>query len=456
MGQQNLLHCRGFFACQGSHHMEKSGILAQSFPLIVRLKRHRWTIGLAGSLSALGMAAAIAFAPGDEATKAKVVIEQLTTIDAQPITLDNAVFLREERIQRGDTIGNVLSRLGINDPEALNLLATSPEIRVIHQQLAPGKLITAQTSESGELRNLYFPLNGKDLALVISRKNDHLVAQEKPLRLETRTIMKTAEIRSSLFAATDAAGIPDSIATQLAEIFSGDIDFHRDLRKGDRFTVVYEMQYLSGQPARSGRILATEFANGGNTYSAIHFEQEGKSGYYTAGGKSLKKAFLRSPLELSRITSGFAMRFHPILQEWRAHKGVDYGAPSGTRVRATGDGVVDFAGRQGGYGNLVVIKHAGNYSSAYGHLQGLGAGIRKGSRISQGDTIGYVGQTGWATGPHLHYEFRINNQQVNPLATNLPISLSLDAIQLSRFKAHAASLIAHLDLLRNLNLSALD
>lgn len=401
------------------------------------------------------MATAIAVAPGDdEAVKVKTVIEKLDTEGARAIALGNTSFLHEERIQRGDTVGNILFRLGIQEPEALEFIRTSPLTQVMHQQLAPGKVVVAQTSESGNLLALHFPLNGKDSALVVERANGRLIAHERSLRYETQVVMKTAVIRSSLFSATDAAGIPDGIATQMADIFGGDIDFHRDLRKDDRFTVVYEMQYLSGQQARSGRILAAEFVNNGKTYRAIHFDQDGKSGYYTADGKSLRKAFLRSPLEFSRVTSGFAMRFHPILQQWRAHKGVDYGAPSGTRVRSTGDGVVEFAGQQGGYGNLVVIKHTDSYSTAYGHLQGFGPGIRRGARIAQGDAIGYVGQTGWATGPHLHYEFRINSQQVNPLALNLPTSLPLEATQLARFKTQTAPLVAHLEMLRGANLSA--
>lgn len=437
--------------------MEKSGILAQSPKAIERFKRHRWTLSLTGSVCALGMAAAIAVAPPeDEAVNVKTVIEQLATQGARSVDLGDTGFLREERIQRGDTVGSILSRLGIQEIEALEFIRTSPEARVMHQQLAPGKAVTAQTSGLGELRTLYFPLNGKDTALVIERTNGRLAAREKALRFETQAVMKTAEIRSSLFGATDAAGIPDGIATQMAEIFSGDIDFHRDLRKDDRFTVIYEMQYLSGQPARPGRILAAEFINNGKTFRAIHFENNGRSAYYTPEGKSLRKAFLRSPLEFSRVTSGFSMRFHPILQQWRAHKGVDYGAPSGTKVRATGDGIVDFAGQQGGYGKLVVVKHNGNYSTAYGHLQGFGPGVKKGARIGQGDTLGYVGQTGWATGPHLHYEFRINSQQVNPLTLNLPTALPLEASQQPRFKAHAAPLADRLNLLRNTSLTALD
>ncbi|HJW26195.1 MAG TPA: peptidoglycan DD-metalloendopeptidase family protein [Rhodocyclaceae bacterium] len=437
--------------------MEKSGILTQSPKAFERFERHRWTLALGGAFSALGMAAAIAVANPDEGTaNVKTVIEQLAVQGAKPVELGDTGFLREERIQRGDTLGAILMRLGVQEPEALEFVRTSPETRVMHQQLVPGKVVSAQTTDSGELRTLYFPLNGKDATLVVERLNGRLAAHEKALRFETQTVMKTGEIRTSLFGATDDAGIPDAVATQMAEIFSGDIDFHRDLRKSDRFTVIYEMQYLSGQPARAGRILAAEFVNNGKSFRAVQFMQDGRSAYYSPEGKSLRKAFLRSPLEFSRVTSGFAMRFHPILQQWRAHKGVDYGAPPGTKVRATGDGTVDFAALQGGYGKLVVIKHNGNYSTAYGHLKDFGPGIRKGARVSQGETIGYVGQTGWATGPHLHYEFRINSQPVNPLALNLPTSVPLEASQLARFKAEAAPLATRLDLLRNTNLAALD
>lgn len=437
--------------------MEKSGILSQSSGLIERLRRHPWTLGAAGALSALGMATAFAVSvPGQETVRIETVVEQLDRLSGRPLDLGDAAFLHEERIQRGDTLGNVLSRLGVQEPEALAFLRTDPSTRPMHQQLVPGKVVVARTSADGDLHALYFPLNGKDSALVVERTGGELEAREQALRFETQTLMKSAEIRSSLFEATDDAGIPDGVAVQLAEIFSGDIDFHRDLRKGDRFAVVYEMQYLSGQPARAGNILAAEFSNGGKAYRAIRFGQGARAGYYTADGKSLRKAFLRSPLEFSRVTSGFSMRFHPILKEWRAHRGVDYGAPAGTRVRSTGDGVVDFAGRQGGYGNVVVIRHAGQYSTAYGHLKGFAPGIRKGSRVNQGDTIGYVGQTGWATGPHLHYEFRVDGRQVNPLALNLPLAVPLEARELASFKAQAAPLAARLDLLRDSKLAALE
>ena len=294
--------------------------------------------------------------------------------------------------------------------------------------------------------------------LVVERRGGGFVSTEQVLRLETQTVVKSVEIRSSLFGATDAAGIPDAIATQLAEIFSGDMDFNRDLRKGDRFSLVYETLTHHGQPFRTGRILSAELVSGQKTLSAYWFQSESEKGaYYTADGKNLRKAFLRSPLEFSRITSNFAnSRLHPVLQTWRAHKGIDYGAPTGTRVRSVADGTVESAGWQGGYGNLIVIRHQGAYSTAYGHLSGFFPGIRKGSRVSQGDTIAYVGQTGLATGPHLHYEFRINNQQTNPLALTLPTSIPLEASQMSRFKTASAPLRAQLELAKQIKVAAIE
>src|SRR5919201_3716383 len=275
-------------------------------------------------------------------------------------------------------------------------------------------------------------------------------AVEEQAPLETRVLMKASVIRSSLFAATDAVGVPDSIAMQLADVFGGDIDFYRDLRKGDRFTVVYELYHLGGRPVRAGRLLAAEFVNQGKVVRAVRFG----TSYYAPDGRNLRKAFLRSPLEFSRVSSGFGMRMHPIQSKWRAHKGIDYAAPTGTRVRAVGDAVVEFAGVKGGYGNVVILRHNGQYSTVYAHLSRIA--VRRGARVAQNDTIGFVGQTGWATGPHLHYEFRIACQARNPMSVALPAALPLTAQDLPTFRNHAAPLIARLDLLANSNLALLE
>ncbi len=439
---------------------QQSRILAHSHAAIERLQWHRWVTAGVGSVALLSMVTAFALAPSgqENGVAMQTVLEQLSTPTAILINDENSLFLREERIQRSDTVSSLVARLGISDQDALEFIRKNSETRAIARQLRPGKVVSAKTGERGELIALYFPLNGKDAMLVVERRGNSFVSSEQVLQLEPQIVVKSGQIHSSLFGATDAVGIPDAIATQLAEIFGGDIDFYRDLRKGDRFSLVYEILTHRGQPIRSARILTAEFINNQKVYSAYWFQTEdGKGGYYTADGKTVRKAFLRSPLEFSRVTSGFTnARFHPILQTWRAHKGVDYGAPIGTRVRSVADATVEFSGYQSGYGNMIILKHQGVYSSAYGHLNGFAAGIRKGSRVSQGDIIGYVGQTGLASGPHLHYEFRVNSQQVNPLAVTLPTTIPLEAAQITRFKANIGPLRAQLELAKQFKLATIE
>jgi len=203
---------------------------------------------------------------------------------------------------------------------------------------------------------------------------------------------------------------------------------------------------LLGRPVRAGRVLAAEFVNQGRTYRAVHFG----SSYYTPEGKNMRKAFLRSPLEFSRVTSGFGMRRHPLVRTWRAHKGIDYGAPTGTRVRAVGDGVVEFAGLKGGYGKVVILRHQGQTTTVYAHLSRFAGGLHRGERVAQNDTIGFVGQTGWATGPHLHYEFRIAGEARNPFSIAMPAAQPVAAQQLPAFLEHAEPLVARLELLANI------
>lgn len=366
---------------------------------------------------------------------------------------------REIRIQHGDTIFTLLSRLGVRNTEIVGYLRSTPKTESVFRQLAPGKTLTAQISETGDLESLIFPLSGsKDTVLMVERSDDGYRAEQREMEFESRTVVQSAVIRHSLFGAADDAGIPETVAAQLADIFGSDIDFHRDLRKGDRFSVVYETISHQGKTVRLQRILAAEFVNDGKTYAAFwHQAEDGSGGYYTQEGKSIRKAFLRSPLEFSRITSGFSnARFHPVLKETRAHHGIDYGAPVGTRVKATGDGVVEFAGTQGGYGKVIRIRHGGDKTTVYGHLSGFAAGIRAGSRIAQGEVIGFVGATGLATGPHLHYEFRIGGVHKNPLAVVLPPAPPLPQSRTKAFQARADELMGQIALVREMQLVRLD
>lgn len=362
-------------------------------------------------------------------------------------------YINEEKVRSGDTLATLLNRLGVDDDAAANFIKSDTLARSV-MQLRAGKRVVAKTDDNGELVSLSATLDdGSDTVrnLVISRQGDNFKADALPANLERRVEMRSGVIFSSLFAATDSAQIPDGVAMQLVDMFSTNINFAADLRRGDRFNVVYETYWQNGDLVRTGRVLAGEFDNAGNRYQAVWFNDaanKGGGGYYAFDGKSLKKAFLKSPLAFTRISSGFSMRLHPILGKWKQHTGVDFAAPTGTPIHAAADGVVDFIGQQNGYGNIVVIKHWSGYSTAYGHMSRFGANLKKGMKVSQNDVIGYVGMTGWATGPHLHYEFRVNNQPRNPLSVDVPNNQALTGPQLKNFRAVATDMSHRMAMLR--------
>ncbi|HEX6637013.1 MAG TPA: peptidoglycan DD-metalloendopeptidase family protein [Steroidobacteraceae bacterium] len=391
-------------------------------------------------LAVTGVVAAFAtMAPSPDV---ELLLTRTATVETLPIPSEALLpapksYIREERFQRGDTIPAFLSRLGIAETDVKRLA----RLRAL-QGLRPGTHVTAEVSAEGAPLSLSF-LTGRDTLVQIAPQGDTYGVTEERAALYTQVAMKAGVIETSLFAATDAAGIPDSVAMQLADVFGGDIDFHRDLRKRDQFKVVYELHHLAGRPVRAGKVLAAEFVTQDRTLRAVHY---GNS-YYAPNGQNLRKAFLRSPLEFSRVSSGFGMRRHPIARVWRAHEGIDYAAPLGTRVRAVGDAVVDFAGLKGGYGKVVILRHNGAYTTVYAHLNRID--VRRGERVAQNDTIGFVGQTGWATGPHLHYEFRIGGKPRNPFSIAMPAALPVPPQDLPAFRAHAEPLMARLELLGN-------
>jgi murein DD-endopeptidase MepM/ murein hydrolase activator NlpD len=385
--------------------------------------------------------AAMTPSPEAEATLLRrAVAEPVALRTADAVLPAPAAYLREERFQRGDTLAALLERLGVAAEDSRQL-ARTPAMRF----LRPGGAVSARVGAGGELLELsYQP--ARELQMVIERTDDGFRAEQRPAPLRAETLMRAGVVQSSLFAASDAAGIPDAVAIQIADIFAGEIDFHRDLRSGDRFSVVYEQHYLGGRAVHAGRVLATEFVNQGRLLRAVHFTTAGRGdGYYAPDGSNLRKEFLRSPLEYTRISSGFGMRRHPFLRSWRAHAGIDYAAPTGTRVRAAGDGVVRFAGRKGGYGKVVILRHRGQYSTLYAHLSRIN--VRRGARVTQGDIVGHVGSSGWATGPHLHYEFQIAGRARNPYAIAMPAGEPVPAAELPAFRLHAGPLVAHLELL---------
>ena len=420
----------------------------------------RWFVALS-SLPLLGVITAFGIMPQTEiiTSPQKTVVEEIAVPQIAPISSDTATYWRNDRVQRGDTVAELLRRMNVDDAIASEFLRKNQAAESF-RHLAVGKTVRAETGADGSLLVLRY-LNNSGNQVVIEKSSGNKAGFKVsvlPPQLEQRLIMRTGMIKTTLFDATDEAGLPDSTASQLAEIFGGDIDFHRDLRKGDKFSIAYEVTYSNGEPVRNGQIQAAEFINQGKAYRVVFFQTDSTHGdYYTPDGKSVRKAFLRSPVEFSRISSGFtSARFHPILQKWRAHKGVDYAAPMGTKVKVTADGTVQFVGKQGGYGNMILVNHQGRYSTVYGHLSRFANGLHRGEHVNQGEVIGYVGMTGWATGPHLHYEFRIDGQQTDPLRVALPNATPISASQKAAFEEATRKLTDRLGLMSNTSVAKLD
>ncbi len=410
------------------------------------LRQHPRRVLAAVAVLLLGGAGA-SFAVATLAPDASTLPQRTVVETVQPLPLApqlDALATQAMRLYRSDltrstdTADTLLKRLGVIDASAAAFLRSD---RLVQQTLMgrARRNVSAEVDERSALVALSARWSPEDdghfMRLSITKSEQGYTSKLETVPLSVSSRMASGTIQSSLFAATDDARIPDAIAVQMAEIFSGDIDFHRALRKGDRFSVVYETLEGDGEPLRAGRVLSTEFVNAGKTFQAMWFQEaragqpgaaaQAKGGYYTLAGESLRRAFLASPMVFSRVTSGFAMRFHPILQTWRAHLGVDYGAATGTPVRTVGDGVVEFAGVQNGFGNVVMVKHNASNTTVYAHLSKIN--VRTGQRVQQGENIGLVGATGWATGPHLHFEFRVNGVHKDPLTlarANTPVPLA--------------------------------
>lgn len=395
--------------------------------------RRGLSIGLSAVLTGV---AATAFgvaplAPDAADLPRRIVIETIAPpadLGAQIEALADAQLelFRSDATRRQDTPDALLGRLGVNDVSAATFMRQDPLARKLFEG-RPDKMVQAKADALGRLIELTarYPADGK-LArseslftrLTISKGDSGWVSRIETDELQSQVRLGSGTIRSSLFAATDEAGMSDAVAAQMAEIFSGDIDFHRELRRGDTFSIVYETLTADGQPINwnqaAGRVLAAEFVNNGRTHHAVWFQAEDapRGAYYDLKGNSRQRAFLASPMAFSRVTSGFAMRFHPVHLRWRAHTGIDYAAPVGTPARTVGDGVVEFAGWRGEYGNAVIVRHTADKTTLYAHLSRID--VKRGERVQQGQSVGAVGATGTATGPHLHFEFRVGDKHIDP------------------------------------------
>ncbi len=361
--------------------------------------------------------------------------ESLEQDTAEPPVEVDAGPWESVTIKSGDTLASIFAKKGISS-------TTTHKIAKLNQQtknlryIKPGQEIQLLLDDEGKLRQMKYIPDITRTLLIQRIEDQSYTSQIINYQLDPYPVYREGEIESSLFEAAAKANIPEDVIMDLAAIFGWDIDFSLDIRKGDRFGIVYEELYKDDVKIRNGRILSAEFINNGKTYRAAYYtDPTGESDYFSPDGKSMRKAFLRSPVDFRRISSRFSnKRWHPVLSKWRSHKGVDYAAKRGTPVRASGDGKIIFARKKGGYGRLVVIRHGGRYTTAYGHLNGYARGTRSGKKVKQGQIIGYVGSSGLATGPHLHYEFRVNGVHRNPLTVKLPEAKPVHSTYLSHFK----------------------
>ena len=422
----------------------KTRILAD-LPAHLLSRPRTWiAVGVTG-LSLMGVVAATAVAP--DTAPADILFERVVQTLPTPVASIASAeaelpFVYNERIQAGDTLQAIFNRLRIDDAEALAYVSGTDAGKRAIRQLRAGRSVTAVVSPEGRVMSFTLPIGNTTEQVVVERGDSGLALREAPSASQTTMVeMRSGTVTHSLFGATDAAGLPDNVATQLATIFGTWIDFHADLRKGDRFNVVYEAIYEEGNPVRAGRILAAEFINNGERHAVVLYRgPSGKEQYYSDDGRSLQQGFLRSPLEFSRVSSNFGRRLHPIHVSWRSHNGTDFSAPVGTPIMATSDATIEFIGTQRGFGNLIVLKHRNDITTHYAHLNGFAKGLAKGQSISQGDLIGYVGCTGWCTGPHLHYEVRIKDVPADPMTVALPMADSFNDRELAAFKRNTAHL----------------
>jgi len=377
-------------------------------------------------------------------------VEQAAATDAANIIPAGSVEHQEGVtktviVQRGENLARIFKRLGISARELQQVVALGKETSSL-KRLFPGEKLRLRLSpEQDRLERLTYDMDVTK-RLHVYREGDRLKAAIANLPLEKRLHPAVGVIDSSLYVAAGNAGLPDNLVMELAQIFGWDIDFALDIRSGDNFTVLFEELYRNGEKVGYGDIVAAEFVNRDRTYRAVRYED---GHYYTPDGHSMRKEFLRTPVQFTRISSRFSLgRRHPILHHIRAHRGVDYAAPIGTPVRATGDGKVIFRGRKGGYGNVVMLQHGQRYTTVYAHLSRFAHHLHRGSHVKQGQIIAYVGRTGLATGPHLHYEFRVNGVHRNPLTVKLPTAAPIRKSLRSDFIAHSRPLLAQLDTLK--------
>ncbi|RLU02630.1 MAG: peptidase M23 [Ketobacter sp.] len=383
------------------------------------------------------MILALTLLPSPDATATKTVRLKPTSANVEPTPIEQAQELvdeqlvepqmetviarnwQDQKVRSGDTLSHIFKRVGLGSRDVYEVMAGQGDVELL-KKIHPGQTMRFDIEEQ-KLVALEYVMSRTD-SLMIEQSENGYVAEMQIKEMVPFTSYAEGTIDSSLFLAAQKAGLSEGLTMELANIFGWDVDFVLDIREGDSFRVIYQEMHLDGEKVKDGEILAAQFTNQGNTFTAIRYETSDRgASYFTPQGESMRKAFLRSPISFARISSHFNLRRkHPVLHTIRAHKGTDYAASRGTPIKATGDGKVIFAGVKGGYGKVVILQHGQKYRSLYAHMNNYARGIRSGTRVKQGQTIGYVGSTGLATGPHLHYEFYVNGAVRNPVTVKLP------------------------------------
>lgn len=404
--------------------------------------------GVATRTSSLGDAASAevsqAFTPAAErAFDVALQSAVADTLQAPPASQWRSIV-----IERGSTLSTIFDAEGLPPAEWMELVSLGADAAKL-KHLKVGEKINLRKSAEQRLEELTYELDEQHTLQIRRSPEGQLEAMTLAAEMERRKTQAAGVIDSSLFVAGQKAGLSNRLVMELAELFGYDVDFALDLREGDRFSVVYDEIYRNGERLRDGSILAAEFINQGRVYRAMrHEDAQGRIAYYTPEGESLRKAFFRSPVDFARVSSGFNLkRRHPILNTIRAHKGVDYAAGTGTPIKATGDGRVEFMGIKGGYGRVVILKHGAQYTTLYAHMSRYRSGLKVGSRVKQGQVIGYVGASGLATAPHLHYEFRIGGLHKNPMTVVLPRSNPLPRSVVAQWRSENEAILSQLDAL---------
>lgn len=442
--------CHAHFYARWSHW----SFHAEAPSSMFRWARERWILGggafLLALLTLLGIPAwaSIMRHPKPQPVPRETLALQLPAAPKEAPRAIEAPWKTVE-VEPGQTLSEIFQAQGFTLADLARVMASGKDTGAL-KSLHPGDQLAFQSNDKGGLQGFRYQPDAATQVTLTAQSDGALKSTVVTLPIERRLHFAHGVVDGSLFAAGEKAGLSETMVLKLADVFKYDIDFIKDLQKGDRFTLVYDDIYRNGQYSGAGNILAAEFINNGHKYTAYRFKQDdGSIAYYSEDGRPLRKGLLRTPVSFTRISSTFGMRKHPILGYTRLHKGVDYAAPIGTPIHAAGDGTIVFRGTKHGYGNFIAIKNTPKYTTAYGHMSRFAPGLHVGSHVTQGEVIGYVGMTGMATGPHLHYEVRVDGQPENPLTVTMPKPEPLSTKLMADFRTQTAPLVARIQMIDN-------